>query len=99
MGLSYCDVDLSCGASTQVGLCSIRGIPFDPPLDDVSGHILYFNEDGIVMADVIWQFFQTGSLASFDTGPPPIPVGGWLLPGLIAAGVAATGVGALRRRR
>lgn len=73
MGQSYCDVDLSCGSGTQVGLCSVYGTAFGPPLEDVSGHVLYINDDGIVFADVIWQFFQSGSLASFDTGPPPVP--------------------------
>lgn len=101
MGESFCDVDLSCGAGTQVGLCSIRGSALAPPLDPFSGHILYFNDDLISLPDVIWEFFQSGSLASFDTGPPPVPAvpaAGLVARIALALAVAGSGAGWLRRR-
>lgn len=102
MGESYCDVDTSCGSGTEIGLCSIRGSAFPPPLDPFSGHILYLNDDSINMADVIWEFFQSGSLASFDTGPPPVPTVPAAGPAarlVLACLVAASGALALARRR
>jgi len=94
IGGSYCDVDTSCAGGTQVGLCSIRGTAFPPPLDIFSGHILYINDDQIEIPNLIWKFFGQGSL-----GPGPVPAlrpGAWLL---LAAGLAGAGAVALRRRR
>jgi len=94
IGGSYCDVDTSCADGVSVGLCSIRGIAFDPPLDIYSGHLIYLNEDGIAMPDLIWTFFQTGGLA-----PAPVPgVGGAVLAALVAS-LAAAGALAMGRRR
>lgn len=92
-GGSYCDVDLSCTDDVQVGLCSIRGTAFAPPLDQFSGHILYINDDGVILADVIWQFFTEGSVA-----PPTVP---GLAPGALVAlvGVLALAGGGLAKRR
>jgi polyhydroxybutyrate depolymerase len=93
-GGSYCDVDLTCAANTQVGLCSIRGTAFDPPLDIFSGHVLYFNDDALALADTIWQFFTEGSLA-----PAPVPS---LAPAAmlaLAGGLAAVGAVLRKRRR
>ncbi len=94
IGGSYCDVDRSCGGGVSVGLCSVRGIAFDPPLDVYSGHLLYLNEDDIVIADRVWTFFLRGSLA-----PTPVPSAGSGALIALAAGLAAAGALGLRRRR
>jgi polyhydroxybutyrate depolymerase len=94
-GGSDCALDTSCAGGTQVGLCSIRGSAFAPPLDPYSGHILYINDDGVVMADVLWRFFETGSLLP-GPGVPLLGPGAALA---LGAGLAALGgVGARRRR-
>jgi len=97
IGGSYCDVDLSCTDDTEIGLCSVRGTALDPPLDAFSGHILYLNDDGIVMADRIWEFFQTGTLAPPEPTEVPglAPAAGWAL----GAGLASAGLMRLRIRR
>jgi polyhydroxybutyrate depolymerase len=94
LGGSYCDVDTSCAGATQVGLCSIRGTAFAPPLDIYSGHILYINDDQVVIPNEIWKFFQHGSLTA--TAVPGLPPGAAVL---VAAGLAGAGAAALRRRR
>lgn len=94
MGGSYCDVDTSCAGGTQIGLCSIRGTSWtDPPLDAFSGHILYWNDDDIPVAERIWQFFQTGSVA------PPVPVPLLSPAALVALAGGVLGLGVARLRR
>jgi polyhydroxybutyrate depolymerase len=95
IGGSYCDVDQSCADATQVGLCSIRGTEFtEPPLDAYSGHILYWNEDGVAIAERAWQFFQVGSVAP----PAPVPLLSPAALVALAGGVLALGAVRLRRR-
>ena len=86
-GGSFCEVDTSCGSGTQVGLCSLRGSDFDPPLNVFNGHILYVNDDDVSIPDLAWRFFQTGSIA---TGIPALGPGGLalLVGALLATGVA-----------
>lgn len=97
VGGSFCDIDTSCAGSTQVGLCSVRGSAFDePPLDAFSGHILYINDDGLVMADLIWEFFQTGTIRQ---PPAQLPALGPLAVTALALGLAALGAGARGRAR
>ncbi len=94
LGGSYCDVDLTCAADTQVGLCSIRGTAFGGALQPFSGHILYINDDALVLADTIWQFFT-----DFSLPPAPVPS---LTPAAmlaLAGGLAAVGGALLKRRR
>jgi len=96
IGGSDCTLDTACANDTQVGLCSVRGTAFtEPPLDAFSGHILYLNQDGIVFADLIWDFFTTGSLGTTPAAVPAMGGAGWL--GLLA-GVLGVAL-ALRRRR
>jgi poly(3-hydroxybutyrate) depolymerase len=94
LGGSYRDIDTSCAGGAQVGLCSIRGSAFAPPLDIYSGHILYINDDQIEVAAEIWKFFVQGSLLP---GPVPALGPGGLL--VLATGLAGAGAAALRRRR
>jgi polyhydroxybutyrate depolymerase len=96
VGGSFCDIDTSCAGSTQVGLCSVRGSAFDPPLDIYSGHILYINDDGLVLPDLIWEFFQTGSIQQPSHGVPAL---GPLAAVALALSLAAVGAGRLGRNR
>ena len=93
-GGSYCEVDTSCGSSTQVGLCSLRGSVFDPPLDIFNGHILYTNDDDVSIADLSWKFFQTGSLKNPSSAIPSLGPGGLAL---LAGLLLASALGARRR--
>lgn len=76
-GASYCDVDLTCAAGTQVGLCSITSTSGPP----YAGHILYINPD-FNLSVVAWSFLSQFTL------PSPIPAlpGAWpaILGGLLA---------------
>jgi len=88
IGGSYCDSDTSCAGGGPIALCSIRGSAFAPPLDVYSGHILYVNDDAIVMADLVWRFFVTGSVLPV---PAAVPLAGSstliaLVTGLVGAG-------------
>jgi polyhydroxybutyrate depolymerase len=70
LGGSSCSFDRSCAAgASQVGLCSVRGSAFHPfpvPISSgfVDGHILYLNDDDVVLPDLIWDFFQSQRLGS-----------------------------------
>ncbi len=59
-GASYCDIDLSCGADLQVGLCSITSTSPAP----FAGHVLYLNPDFLV-GQLAWNF-----LSQFSIGEP-----------------------------
>jgi len=96
LGGSFCDIDTSCASSTQVGLCSVRGSALDPPLDIYSGHILYINDDSLVMSDLIWEFFQTGSI---QQPPHGVPALGPLAVMALALTLAAAGAVRLGRER
>ena len=85
-GASYCDIDLSCTAGVQVGLCSITST-FGSPYP---GHVLYVNAD-LNLSVIAWDF-----LSQFSLPPaPPVPAlpGEWpmVLGGLLLA------AGAIRR--
>lgn len=95
IGGSFCDVDTSCASSTEVGLCSVQGSSFDPPGDVFNGHILYLNDDGIVLVDLIWQFFVTGTVSE---PVPDVPLAGPAALFALASGVAGAGVLGARRR-
>ncbi len=51
---SMCETDTSCADDVQVGLCSIDGIDFG----NVNGHVLYLNEDGLLLAPIAWDFLS-----------------------------------------
>lgn len=90
---AFCDIDTSCTNDTQVGLCSVTGRDFDPPADIFNGHILYSNEDDIVLPDLIWAFWNQ------NVGEP-LPSAG--RPALLALTAIVAGAGAIalgRRRR
>ncbi len=93
-GSAFCDTDTSCAGGTSIGLCSVTGVDFSPPLDVFDGHILYLNADGLVMADIIWDFFQTGTVPS---NGPAVPAAGPVAATLLGLGLS--GLGALRIRR
>ena len=86
-GGSDCAIDTSCAEpDLEVGLCSVTGISFEPPLDSLDGHILYFNEDDFDITERAWNF-----MSRYQTPPPaPIPLFGApiLLVGLVASGAA-----------
>jgi polyhydroxybutyrate depolymerase len=92
-GGSDCQIDTSCGGGAEVGLCSIRGSAFAPPLDIYNGHILYFNDDAVVLADRAWAF-----LDQFALSTATVPVAGPLGWGMLGLGLAAGGMLMLRFR-
>lgn len=96
-GTAYCDIDTSCAGGVEVGLCSLTGITFAPPLNVFDGHVLYLNTDGLNMADKIWEFFETGMLAG--GAPPPVPATGPVAALSLALGLVGLGTRRMRRRR
>jgi len=83
-GASYCDIDTSCAAGTQVGLCSITstsGAPFP-------GHVLYLNND-LFLAQYAWNW-----MSQFTLPPTPAPA----LPGAWPAGLGSLLLAALALR-
>jgi len=93
-GGSDCVVDTSCSDGVEVGLCSIRGASFAPPLNIYNGHILYFNLDGVVLADRAWTFLSAFSLPVVE-----VPVAGPLGWAVLGAGLAGAGFVMLRRKK
>jgi len=77
-GASYCDIDLSCTAGVQVGLCSITSTSAAP----YAGHILYVNPDFNVSV-LAWNFLAQFSLPAAEVpalpGAWPMVLGGLLL--------------------
>jgi polyhydroxybutyrate depolymerase len=70
LGASRCDLDTSCEADVEVGLCSVLSTSMIPGAE---GHILYINDDLDVTARA-WAF-----LSRFSLPDEPLP-----LPGLVA---------------
>ena len=90
-GTSDCETDTSCAGGVETGLCSINGLSTATPL---SGHILYYNEDGLNLAQIAWGFlsrFQTPAAPSV----PSLP--GWGL-GATTALLALAGLRRIRSR-
>lgn len=86
-GTANCAIDTSCSeAGVEVGLCSVTGITFAPPLDVFDGHILYLNTEGVDLTQRAWDFMRV-----HRTVPFVVPLSGsiWLLGGSLS------GVGAL----
>jgi hypothetical protein len=75
----------------------MRGSALDPPLDVFSGHILYINDDDLVLPDLIWEFFQTGTIQ--QPLRPEVPIAGPVGTMTLALSLAAVGAGRLRRDR
>ncbi len=92
-GGSDCQVDTSCSGDVEVGLCSVRGSVMPPPYANVSGHLLYYNDDAMVLADRAWAFFDQFALPA-----PMVPVAGPLGWGLLGLGLTSAGVLMLRRQ-
>lgn len=87
-GGSSCAIDTSCSeAGLEVGLCSVTGSAFGPPLDIFSGHILYINDDSFDISQRAWEFMRDYRRTPFA----PVPLSGtaWVL------AVALAGMGAL----
>ena len=82
-GTSDCVIDTSCGeAGVEVGLCSVDGSVFAPPLDVFNGHILYINNDGFNISERAWAFMSAyGTPAVFVV---PVLGAPWLLAGAMA---------------
>ena len=89
-----CVVDTSCAEGVAVGLCSVTGASFAPPFDIYNGHILYFNLDGLVLADRAWTF-----LSAFSLPAAGVPVAGPLGWAVLGAGLAGAGFVMLRRKK
>jgi polyhydroxybutyrate depolymerase len=88
-GSSYCDVDTSCGAGVEVGLCSITSTSPAP----FAGHVLYINPD-LVLAQVAWSFLSRFALpAAPEVSALP---GAWTAALALALGATAL-LGGLRR--
>ncbi len=94
-GGSDCAIDTSCGEpGVEVGLCSVTGSLFDPPLDQFNGHILYLNDDAFDVSQRAWDFMQVHRTNQSLPGVSP-----WLLAGVLAAtGGALLGLRGVRRR-
>ncbi len=93
-GGSYCDIDTSCTAEVEVGLCSIRGSDLAPPLDIFNGHLLYINDDAMVLADRAWTFFLR-----FAPPPAGIPLAGPIGWGVLGLLLMVAGFAMLSDRR
>jgi poly(3-hydroxybutyrate) depolymerase len=79
-GAASCDTHDQCEGGVVVTLCSVVGRDFTGTLlEDVSGHLLYANEDGVDLARESWAF-----LSGFQQVPPPVLVPE---PGSVAQGV------------
>jgi polyhydroxybutyrate depolymerase len=92
-GGSDCSIDTSCTeVGVEVGLCSVTGSTFDPPLDVFNGHLLYFNDDAFDISERAWDFMQV-----HQTSAPPLPLLG--APVLVGVALAAAGGILLRRGR
>jgi polyhydroxybutyrate depolymerase len=63
-GESHCEVDTSCGAGVEVGLCTVASTGL------FGGHIVYLNDD-FDLAVLAWEFLSRFSLPA---APPPLPV-------------------------
>lgn len=84
-GGSDCSIDTSCSeAGVEVGLCSVTGSAFEPPLDVYSGHILYVNDDGFDISQRAWKFMRVHSRIDYPVPALPAPFA-------LAAGVAIVG--------
>ncbi len=87
-GGSSCVIDTSCTETgVEVGLCSIDGSAFAPPLDIYNGHILYINDDSFDISQRAWDFMQGHRTVPFAS--VPLSGAAWLL------AVALAGMGAL----
>jgi polyhydroxybutyrate depolymerase len=92
-GGSDCAIDTSCGsAGIEVGLCSVTGSAFPPPLNIFSGHILYINDDAFDITQRSWDFMSRYSI-------PPLAIPALGAPFLLIGALAATGAAFLYRRR
>jgi polyhydroxybutyrate depolymerase len=90
-GLSYCEIDTSCGTGVHTGLCSITADAFGGQFFD--GHILYINPD-VDVTRVAWDFMEQFLLP--EVAPPAVPgLPAWLLVSL--AGILAATGARLRR--
>lgn len=94
-GTASCDVDTSCAGGASVGLCSVTGINFAPPLDGVNGHVLYANTEGVNLPEKIWEFFETGAIGS---PAPAVPAAGPFAAWALGLGIAALGARRIRKR-
>jgi polyhydroxybutyrate depolymerase len=66
-GESTCEIDTSCSAGVEVGLCSILSTE-----EIVGGHILYINDDW-ELSELVWNFLSRFELP--DAAAPPLPQG------------------------
>ncbi len=82
-GGSDCQLDTSCAEGVEVGLCSVRGSALAPPFAMYSGHILYFNDDGMVLPDRAWTFFD--AIAVPEPGVASLSMAALLTVGVLRA--------------
>lgn len=90
-GGSDCAIDTSCSeAGVEVGLCSVTGSDFDPPLDPFNGHILYVNDDDFDITERAWDFMRVHRTVALTV---PILTAPLLLAGALigAAGAVLAG--------
>ena len=89
-GASFCDIDTSCAAGAQVGLCSITSTSGAP----YAGHILYINAD-FAIAPLAYDFLSQFSLPA----PGPALSGPWTVALPLALGTVLLAALARRSRR
>ena len=83
-GTSMCETDTSCADDVQVGLCSINGLEEIAGIP-LFGHVPYFNEDGLNLAQIAWDFFSQFELPA-ATAVPTAPTWGLGIAALLLIG-------------
>ncbi len=79
-GTSMCETDTSCTDGVEVGLCSINGTG-----GQFLGHLIYFNEDDLILADIAWDFLSQFELPP-STAVPTMPIWGLGIAALLLIG-------------
>lgn len=88
-----CDRYEQCADGVAVELCGVTGSAIPPPNEVVSGHVLYFNDNGLDVALRAWTFLSQYALPA-SNAVPVLPA-----PALAALAAALAGVGLAMGRR
>jgi poly(3-hydroxybutyrate) depolymerase len=68
-----CQIDSSCDAGVQIQQCQLRSISGQNP-EGLFDHILYFNSDGVNLAELSWSFMQRHPLPDRFLPSEPLAV-------------------------